>query len=82
MPSTEPEAIDKLTKSRMEWRHLLTPEQYAVLFEEATEPSFSHPLDKEKRAGVFVCAACFSAALYLRRQVQQWNGLAQFYSAD
>jgi len=58
MPNTEPEAIDKLTKSHLEWRRLLTPEQYAVLFEEATEPSFSHPLDREKRAGVFICAAC------------------------
>jgi len=59
MPNTEPEVIDKVTKSRMEWRRLLTPEEYAVLFEEATEPSFSNPLDKEKRTGVFICAACF-----------------------
>ncbi len=54
-----PEAIDKLTKPRSEWRPLVTPEQYAVLFEEATEPPFSHPLNNEKRAGTFVCAACF-----------------------
>jgi peptide-methionine (R)-S-oxide reductase len=36
----------------------LRPEQYAVLFEEATERPFSHPLDDEKRAGTFLCAAC------------------------
>lgn len=51
--------FDKLTKPRSEWRHLLTPEQYAVLFEEATERPFSHPLNDEKRAGTFLCAACF-----------------------
>ena len=50
--------IDKLTKPHSEWRQLLAPEQYAVLFEEATERPFSHPLNEEKRAGTFVCAAC------------------------
>ncbi len=59
MSDSDPQAIDKLTKPHSEWRHLLTPQQYAVLFEEATEPSFSHPLNDEKRAGTFVCAACF-----------------------
>lgn len=58
MSDPDPEAIDRLTKPPSEWLRLLTPEQYAVLFEEATEPSFSHPLDREKRAGVFICAAC------------------------
>jgi len=50
--------LDKLTKSRSEWRELLAPEPYAVLFEEATERPYSHPLNKEKRAGTFLCAAC------------------------
>jgi len=50
--------IDKLTKPHSEWRQLLAPEQYAVLFEEATERPFTHPLNEEKRAGTFVCAAC------------------------
>ncbi len=59
MSDSDPEAVGTLTKQRSEWRHLLTPEQYAVLFEEATEPSFSQPLDQEKRVGTFICAACF-----------------------
>lgn len=50
--------IDRLTKPRSEWRELLAPEEYAVLFEEATERPYSHPLNEEKRAGTFVCAAC------------------------
>ena len=50
--------IQKLTKSLEEWRELLTPEQYSVLFEEATERPFTHALDGEKRAGTFLCAAC------------------------
>ncbi len=30
-----------------------------MLFEEATERPFTSELDKEKRPGTFVCAACF-----------------------
>ncbi len=50
--------IEKLTKPRTEWRQLLGPEEYAVLFEEATERPHSHPLNEEKRAGTFLCSAC------------------------
>jgi peptide-methionine (R)-S-oxide reductase len=59
MSHPDPQAIDRLTKPRSEWRHLLTPGQYAVVFEEATESPFSSPLNDEKRAGTFICAACF-----------------------
>jgi peptide-methionine (R)-S-oxide reductase len=65
--STDP--VEPLRKPRAEWRRLLSPEQYAVLFEEHTEPPFSSPLNDERRAGTYVCAACFlplfsSAAKY------------------
>jgi peptide-methionine (R)-S-oxide reductase len=41
-----------------EWRKLLTPEQYAVLRESATERPFTSPLLQEKRRGNFACAGC------------------------
>ena len=47
-----------VTKTEAEWREILTPEQYAVLREEETEPAFSSPLNEEKRDGVFHCAGC------------------------
>jgi peptide-methionine (R)-S-oxide reductase len=45
-------------KNDAEWRAALTPEQYRVLRGHGTERAFSSPLDKEKRRGTFVCAAC------------------------
>src|SRR3989338_5798159 len=41
-----------------EWRKKLTPEQYAVLRGKETEPPFSGKLLREKRDGVYKCAAC------------------------
>ena len=58
MPEKTGGAIQKLNKPAAEWKKLLTPEQYAVLFEESTERAGTSPLNGEKRFGTFVCAAC------------------------
>jgi peptide-methionine (R)-S-oxide reductase len=52
-------AVPKLVKTRAQWRALLPAESYRVLFEEGTERAGSSALDREKRSGSFVCAACF-----------------------
>ena len=52
------EKTPTLEKSLKEWSALLSADQYAVLFSEATEPAGSSLLNQEKRAGIFVCAAC------------------------
>jgi peptide-methionine (R)-S-oxide reductase len=51
--------ITPLDVDRRVWRDLLPPDRYRVLFEAATEPAWSSPLDQEKRDGIFVCAACY-----------------------
>jgi peptide-methionine (R)-S-oxide reductase len=51
-------ADSKLDKPKSEWRKLLPPERYGVLFEDGTERPFTSALNEEKRAGTFVCAAC------------------------
>ena len=47
-----------MQKTDDDWRQTLTPEQYRILREHGTEPRGSSPLNKEKRSGTFVCAAC------------------------
>ncbi len=42
-----------------DWRRLLPPERFRILFEEATEPRYSSPLNKEERDGTYICAACY-----------------------
>jgi peptide-methionine (R)-S-oxide reductase len=47
-----------VTHSETEWRALLTPEQYAIMREHATERAGSCALLNEKRPGTFACAGC------------------------
>ncbi len=58
MSQPDSRAIDKLTKPHSEWHEVVSPQQYAVLFEEGTERAFTSPLNEEKRAGTYICAAC------------------------
>ena len=53
-----PAEVKRLDHPHAYWRDKVSPEAYAVLFDENTEAPFSSPLDKEERAGTFVCAAC------------------------
>jgi len=50
--------IEPLKLSEAEWKKRLTPAQFAVLREEATEPAGSSPLNNEKRKGRYHCAGC------------------------
>jgi len=45
-------------KSESEWRKELTPMQYAVLREKATERPFSGEYDHSFDPGTYVCAGC------------------------
>jgi peptide-methionine (R)-S-oxide reductase len=48
----------EITHSDTEWRKLLTPNQYAVLRQSATERPFTSPLLHEEGRGNFACAGC------------------------
>ncbi len=57
-PASQAAETFEVSHSDAEWHGLLTPVQYAVLRQEATERPFSSPLDHETRAGIFDCAGC------------------------
>ena len=50
--------MKKITKTEQEWKKHLTPEQYRVLREKGTEPSFTGKFVDHKEKGMYVCAAC------------------------
>jgi len=57
IPPPDP-TIAPLAKPKSEWARLLERDRFDVLFNHATEPPRSSPLNDEKRTGTFVCAAC------------------------
>lgn len=70
--------VPKLRKPLAEWRRLLPADAYAVLFEEDTERPGTSPLDAEKRAGTFVCAACFLPLFESRAKYDSGTGWPSF----
>lgn len=48
----------KIVKSNEEWRRELSPDQFAILRQQATEGPFSGKYVHTKAAGVYACAAC------------------------
>ena len=48
----------EVTHTDEEWKKILTPNQFKVLREAATERPYSSPLNDEHRHGVFSCAGC------------------------
>lgn len=68
-----------VAKSRAEWAKLLPAAAYRVLFEEATERPGSSPLNQEKRAGTFVCAACFQPLFDSATKYDSGTGWPSFW---
>jgi peptide-methionine (R)-S-oxide reductase len=68
-----------LNKTKTEWRGLLPGRSYVVLFEEATERAGSSPLLKEKRAGTYVCAACYQPLFKSDKKYDSRTGWPSFF---
>ena len=62
-----------------QYRAVLDPDRYGVLFEEDTERPFSSPLNGEKRAGTFVCAACNSPLFVTAGKFDSGTGWPSFF---
>lgn len=67
--------------SEAEWRSRLTPDQFAVLREEATERAFSSPLDDEYRKGLFHCAGCDLPVYSSEAKFDSGTGWPSFWQA-
>ena len=50
--------MDKVVKSKEEWKKILTRDQYHVLREEGTERAFTSELHNKKEKGIYRCAGC------------------------
>jgi peptide-methionine (R)-S-oxide reductase len=73
--------MDKVEKSPEQWQSELTPEQFAVLREEATERRFTSPLNDEHRKGRFDCAGCGQPLFTADMKFDSRTGWPSFFDA-
>ena len=69
----------EVTHSDADWKKLLKPDQYGVLRQAGTEPPFTSPLNKEKRAGVFSCAGCALPLFSSKTKFESGTGWPSFW---
>jgi len=70
-----------MKKTEEEWRKVLTPEQFAVLREKATEAPFSGEYDGLYADGVYACAACGQVLFDSTTKFDARCGWPSFYDA-
>lgn len=66
--------------SNSSWKQALSPEAYAVLFEEATERPHTSDLNQEKRRGTFVCSACMLPLFSSDARFESGTGWPSFFA--
>jgi peptide-methionine (R)-S-oxide reductase len=76
----EPARADKVVLSEDAWRKRLTPEQFAVLRQEATERPGSSPLNAEKRKGTYACAGCDLPLFTSESKYESGTGWPSFFT--
>ncbi len=50
--------MDKISKSKEEWKKVLSPEQYEVCINKGTEPPFTGKYSDCKEKGIYRCSCC------------------------
>jgi peptide-methionine (R)-S-oxide reductase len=72
--------MSKAVKSDDEWRDKLTPEEYAITREAATERAFTGKYWDTKTPGVYNCRCCGSALFDSSTKYDSGSGWPSFYA--
>lgn len=68
-----------LKKTKDEWKKIVAPDAYYVLFEEGTERAGTSAFNHEKREGTFICAACNNPLFDSAAKYESGTGWPSFF---
>lgn len=71
---------DKVSKTDEEWKKELSPVQYRILREKATERAFTGHLLNNKEEGTYTCAACGADLFSSDAKFESGTGWPSFYA--
>jgi peptide-methionine (R)-S-oxide reductase len=71
--------VEKVTLTEAEWKKRLTPEQYRILRQKATERPWTGAYLHIKEEGVFLCAACGQALFSSETKFDSGSGWPSFW---
>lgn len=70
-----------MNKSDSQWKDQLSPEQYKVLREKATEAPFTGALLNNHETGMYACGACGQELFTSETKFESGSGWPSFYDA-
>ncbi len=71
--------MKKIIKTDHQWKKILSPKQYEILRQKATESAFSGDLLYNQEKGTYVCAACGNRLFDSERKYDSGSGWPSFY---
>jgi peptide-methionine (R)-S-oxide reductase len=77
---SETQQVQKIQKTKEEWKAELTPEQFHVMFEKGTERAFAGALVNNHEDGVYHCGACKAALFTSDTKFESGSGWPSFWT--
>lgn len=71
--------IEKVTKTKKEWKAQLTDEEYYVTREQGTERAFTGKYWDNKEEGIYKCVACGNVLFDSKTKFKSGSGWPSFY---
>ena len=72
-------SVEKISKTKAEWKQLLTPQQYKVTTEKGTEAPFTCTFDEIKEPGIFSCLRCGTDLFASKVKFHSGTGWPSYY---
>jgi len=71
---------EKIRKSEVEWRKILTPQQFHVTRQKGTEPPGTGEYEDTEEPGIYVCVCCGQPLFTSETKFHSGSGWPSFYA--